>query len=66
MKKIVIVLGIAVLAGIAGFKAGTEITRAKIIEELEVDGVDEVDKGIITLKIDGQYYDYEYEYKGQN
>lgn len=39
-----------------------EITRAKIIENIEIVGVDEIDNGIISLKIDGQYYDYKYEY----
>lgn len=66
MKKIIIVLvliGLVVTVGITSFKVATDITRAKIIQEIEVDGVDEVDKGIVTLKIDGQYYDYEYEYK---
>lgn len=39
-----------------------EITTAKIIRAIEVDGVNEVDNGIITLKINGKFYDYEYEY----
>lgn len=66
MKKIIIVLvliGLVVAVGVTSFKVATDITRAKIIQEIKVDGVDEVDKGIITLEIDGQYYDYEYEYK---
>lgn len=65
MKKICVVLGIIVLmvaTGFATFKITSEIIGAKIIQEIEVDGVDEVDNGIITLKINGQYYDYEYEY----
>ena len=65
MKKfiiILIVLGIAVLAGLVGFKVGAEITRAKIINSIKIDGINEVDNGIITLEINGQYYDYQYEY----
>ena len=65
MKKIIIVLvliGLIVTVGVTSFKVATDITRAKIIQEIEVDAVDEVDKGIVTLKIDGQYYDFEYEY----
>lgn len=65
MKKIIIVLvliGLIVTVGVTSFKVATDITRVKIIQNIEVVGVDEVDNGIITLKIDGQYYDYEYEY----
>ena len=65
MKKIIIVLvliGLIVAVGVTSFKVASDITRAKIIQEIEVDGVDEVDNGIITLKIDGDFYDYEYEY----
>ena len=64
MKKIciILILILMVITGIISFKVASDITRAKIIQEIEVDGVDEVDNGIITLKIDGQYYDYEYEY----
>lgn len=65
MKKIIIVLvliGLIVTVGIISFKVASDITRAKIIQGIEVVGVDEVDNGIITLKIDGDFYDYEYEY----
>lgn len=65
MKKIIIVLvliGLIVTVGVTSFKVATDITRAKIIQNIEVMGVDEVDNGIITLKIDGDFYDYEYEY----
>lgn len=65
MKKIIIVLvliGLIVTVGVTSFKVATDITRAKIIQNIEVVGVDEVDNGIITLKIDGDFYDYEYEY----
>lgn len=62
MKKICIILILMVITGIISFKVASDITRAKIIQDIEVVGVDEVDNGIITLKIDGQYYDYEYEY----
>ena len=69
MKKICIVLviiGLLIIAGVLGYlkacEKNQEITRAKIIQSIEVVGVDEVDNGIITLKIDGDFYDYEYEY----
>ena len=65
MKKICIILLVIVLVIFAkyfDFVVFGEIIRAKIIQEIKVDGVDEVDNGIVTLKIDGQYYDYEYEY----
>lgn len=62
MKKICIILILMVITEIISFKAASDITRAKIIQDIEVVGVDEVDNGIITLKIDGDFYDYEYEY----
>lgn len=69
MKKLCIVLviiGLMAISGVASFmvtrEKTREITRAKIIQGIEVVGVDEVDNGIITLKIDGDFYDYEYEY----
>lgn len=66
MKKICIVLvliGLVVFAWFFKWTVIREITRAEIINNIKVDAVDEVDKGIVTLEINGQYYDYEYEYK---
>lgn len=41
----------------------TAIATEKIlIKNIKVDAVDEVDKGVVTLDINGQLYDYEYEY----
>ena len=37
-------------------------TEKNIIKNIKVDAVDEVDKGVVTLDINGQLYDYEYEY----
>lgn len=65
MKKLCIVLviiGLLIITGVLSYLKTQEITRAKIIQSIEVVGVDEVDNGIITLKIDGDFYDYEYEY----
>ena len=61
MKELWIALGVLYLMVVVALVT-YEITTAKIIRAIEVDSVDEVDNGIITLKIDGQYYDYEYEY----
>lgn len=65
MKKLCIVLviiGLLIITGVLSYLKACEITRAKIIKDIEVVGVDEVDNGIITLKIDGDFYDYKYEY----
>lgn len=69
MKKLgflLVIIGLMAITGVASFmvtrEKTREITRAKIIQNIEVMGVDEVDNGIITLKIDGDFYDYEYEY----
>lgn len=53
--KIVVLLIVAIVI--------TAIATEKIlIKNIKVDAVDEVDKGIVTLDINGQLYDYEYEY----
>lgn len=53
--KVVVLLIVAIVI--------TAIATEKIlIKNIKVDAVDEVDKGIVTLDINGQLYDYEYEY----
>lgn len=53
--KIVVLLIVAIVI--------TTIATEKIlIKNIKVDAVDEVDKGVVTLDINGQLYDYEYEY----
>lgn len=53
--KVVVLLIVAIVI--------TAIATEKIlIKNIKVDAVDEVDKGVITLDINGQLYDYEYEY----
>ena len=53
--KIVILLIVAIVI--------TAIATEKIlIKNIKVDAVDEVDKGVVTLDINGQLYNYEYEY----
>lgn len=61
MKKICILL-VIIIVGVLSSVITKNITRAKIIQNIEIMGVNEVDNGIITLKIDGDFYDYEYEY----
>lgn len=61
MKKLAIFIAVIGLLLITIWVT-SEITRAKIISEIKIDGINEVDNGIITLEINGQYYDYEYEY----
>lgn len=53
--KIVILLIVAIVI--------TTIATEKIlIKNIKIDAIDAVDKGIITLDINGQLYDYKYEY----
>ena len=53
--KVVILLIVAIVI--------TAIETEKIlIKNIKIDAVAEVDKGIVTLDINGQLYDYEYEY----
>ena len=53
--KIVVLLIVAIVI--------TAIATEKIlIKNIKVDAVDEVDKGVVTLDINGQLYNYEYEY----
>ena len=53
--KIVVLLIVAIVI--------TAIATEKIlIKNIKVDAVDEVDKGVVTLDINGQLYDYGYEY----
>lgn len=53
--KIVVLLIVAIVI--------TTIATEKIlIKNIKVDAVDEIDRGIVTLDINGQLYDYEYEY----
>ena len=53
--KIVVLLIVAIVI--------TAIATEKIlIKNIKVDAVDEVGKGVVTLDINGQLYDYEYEY----
>lgn len=53
--KIVVLLIVAIVI--------TAIATEKIlIKNIKVDAVDEVDKGVVTLDINGQLYDYKYEY----
>ena len=53
--KVVVLLIVAIVI--------TAIATEKIlIKNIKVDAVDEVDKDVVTLDINGQLYDYEYEY----
>lgn len=66
MKKLKLILYITITLFFAIISAylGTCFT----LNNLEIDGVNEVDNGIITIKFMNNYYDYEYEIikKGEN
>ena len=54
MKKFIIfVLGLFV-----GVVLGATLT----IKTIQIDGVNELDNGVITIKVFNNYFDYEYEY----
>ena len=53
--KIVVLLIVAIVITVIA-------TEKILIKNIKVDAVDEVDKGVVTLDINGQLYDYEYEY----
>lgn len=54
MKKFIIfVLGLFV-----GVVLGITLT----IKTIQIDGVNELDNGVITIKVFNNYFDYEYEY----
>lgn len=53
--KIIILLIVAIVV--------TAIATEKIlIKNIKVNAIDKIDKGIITLDVNGQLYNYEYEY----
>lgn len=54
IKTVVLLIVAIVIPAIA--------TEKILIKNIKVDAVDEVDKGVVTLDINGQLYDYEYEY----
>lgn len=54
IKTIVLLIVAIVITAIA--------TEKILIKNIKVDAVDEVDKGVVTLDINGQLYDYEYEH----
>ena len=54
IKIVVLLIVVIVITAIA--------TEKILIKNIKVDAVDEVDKGVVTLDINGQLYDYEYEY----
>lgn len=54
IKTVVLLIVAIVITAIA--------TEKILIKNIKVNAVDEVDKGIVTLDINGQLYDYEYEY----
>ena len=54
IKGVVLLIVAIVITAIA--------TEKILIKNIKVDAVDEVDKGVVTLDINGQLYDYEYEH----
>ena len=54
IKVVVLLIVTIVITAIA--------TEKILIKNIKVDAVDQVDKGVVTLDINGQLYDYEYEY----
>lgn len=47
---------------VIGLFVGVMLGITFTIKNIQIDGVNELDNGIITLKIWNNYFDYEYEY----
>lgn len=47
---------------VMGLLLGVVLGATLTIKNIQIDGVNELDNGIITLKIWNNYFDYEYEY----
>lgn len=47
---------------VMGLLLGVVLGATLTIKTIEIDGVNELDNGVITLKIWNNYFDYEYEY----
>lgn len=61
MKKIIIIFLLVFVGGLIWFTS-SQVTSNNIIKNIQIDGVDEVEKGLVTIKVNGQYYDYKYEF----
>jgi uncharacterized protein YaiL (DUF2058 family) len=66
IKKIIIkkliISGIIVGIIAVSFLIGNRYGEIKTVDKIEIDAVDEVDNGVVTIKIDDNYYDAEYNY----
>lgn len=57
MKKICIIIILVVLCFVV-WKVAEVVT----INNIQIDAVDELERGTVTIKVNGQYYDYKYEF----
>lgn len=48
------------LVNVLMFMLGMLVCYQIMINSIRIDGLEEVDKGIVTIEVFGQYYDYEY------
>lgn len=55
IKKILSIM-IILLGVVFAYNLG----KKQVIDNIKIDAVDEIDYGIITLKIGNEYYDYNY------
>lgn len=58
MKEKILVNLLAIALIVVGFIGGIVVT----LKAIEIDGVNEVDNGVITIKVFNQYIDYQYQY----
>ncbi len=58
METIKKILSIMII--LVGVVFAYNLGKKQVIDNIKVDAVDEIDYGIITLKIDDEYYDYNY------
>lgn len=55
-------MGIIIFAYNTGKNTGKNMGEKNVLENIEIDGVNEVENGIITIKYGEKYLDYKYEY----
>ena len=58
METIKKILSIMII--LVGVVFAYNLGKKQVIDNIKIDAVDEIDYGIITLKIGNEYYDYNY------
>lgn len=65
MKKmciVIITIMFLIVLCFTVWKVAEMVTSNNIIKNIQIDGVDEIEKGIVTIKLNDNYYNYKYEF----